>query len=229
MALGDARKCFTSIEPWYPALPNRKGPIWTASALASYRWLLCPQGLSALFMDLKVTWSSPHHQQVSQGIQEKNFPRGWEEGIWSGGSSPRSDFLVSAFKNWYISICWQGYLFFFFLSWVRIFDPHGFLFPRFFFSSDEEDQGNWKGFCLAWNIWGFAGGFFLPGNVNGKMCLLREALESSYMLAGTEFGSGFHELARLCFEMLMWDNCIFPSFNSCFSFKYFSWSKMINI
>lgn len=164
--------------------------------------------------------------KLARASRKKDFPRGWEEGIRPGGSYSRFDFLVSHSKNWCISICWQGYQCF--LSWVRVFDPHGFLFP-IFFSTEEEDQGNWKGFAWLGTV-GVLGWLFLPGYVNGEMPLLREALKSSSVPAGTEFGSDLHQLAWLCFEMLMWDNCIFPSLTSCSSsFKYFSWSGMINI
>lgn len=130
MALGVARKCFTSTEPWYPALPNRKGLIWAASALASYRLLLGVHRACLPFpMDLKVAWSSSPYQQVNQGIQEKNFPRGGEE----GGNSSRSDFLVSAFKNQCISICWQGYQFFFCHEWGFMIHMVFFFYYIFFF------------------------------------------------------------------------------------------------
>lgn len=41
---------------------------------------MCPQGLSAHSMDLKVTWPSSPHQQVSQGIQEKTSPEDERKG-----------------------------------------------------------------------------------------------------------------------------------------------------
>lgn len=175
MALGDARKCFT--EPWYPALPNRKGLIQAAPALARFRLLLCVHRVCPPFPWIW-RWFDPH-QQVSQGIQEKNFPRGWEKGHGQVAVTPS---LISWFQ---ISIT-GAYLFVgkgtnFFIMSEDFWSMWGFFSNFLFFSLRKKIRETERDFAQL-GIVGVVEWLFLPGYVNGKMPLLRGALESSSVL-----------------------------------------------
>lgn len=126
--------CFLSVLglanfPWLLAVPGNASPAqrpdiqlfqtgkaWSELLQPLPVAAVCPQGLSALSMDLKVTWpSSPHRQGVP---------------------------II-------------------FLSWVRIFDPRGFLFLLFFFHWGRR-WGKLKGILPSLEL-GFWGWLFCLG------------------------------------------------------------------
>lgn len=81
MALGDARKCFTSTEPWYPALPNRKRLIQTFSALASYRLLLCVHRVCLPFPWVWRSFDSHHLiSKLARASRKKTSPEDERKG-----------------------------------------------------------------------------------------------------------------------------------------------------
>lgn len=114
---------------------------------------ICP------FHDLKVTWSSSPHQQVSQDIQEKTSPGDNRKGDDQVAVPPPLISWFQLLKLLHIYLLARVPIFFFYDEWGFLIHVV-FFFRYVFFSTEEEDEGKWKGFCLAWNCWGFAGGFF---------------------------------------------------------------------